>query len=94
MTAQEGDLRVWWIPQMPMEPLLIKVTNPDEGAKLLDILADYDLFLHDRRIRKDCSNAGGLEVYEDGEWVEWLDEAGYDVGDIERESPVVEWRKA
>lgn len=67
-----GDLRVWWIPQVPGEAFHADVATPDEGKKLLDVLARYDQFQFAQRIKGDYSNVGGLAVFgADGEWTEW-----------------------
>ncbi len=73
-----GDLQVWWIPQIPMTAFVVPVSSVAEGAKLLRVLADYDLFQFEHRIKPDYANAGGLQVwFDDGEgdsgWVDWDD---------------------
>jgi len=73
------NLRVWWIPQVPSEPFYVTVETPYEAAKILVMLADYDKFQLENNIKPDYSNAGGLEVYEDGEWTDWRDEEGNDI---------------
>lgn len=76
-----GDLQVWWIPQVPMEPFTVDVNSVVEGAKLLDVLANYDLFQLKHRIKPDYCNAGGLRRWcadnGDGEpgWEDWYDDA-------------------
>lgn len=65
--------RVWHIPQVPGEPFIVNVSGPEEARKILDILADYDLFQFENRIKPDYTNVGGLEVFDRGEWVEWYD---------------------
>ena len=66
---REGDLKVWWIPQVPMKnPFEVSVPTIAEGRRLIEMLADYDLFQYRRRIKPDYSNAGGLMVYRDGDW--------------------------
>lgn len=70
---QEGDLRVWWIPQVPMEPFYVLVSTIEEAALLTKVLADYDTFQFKNRIKPDYSNAGGLQVFEDGEWMDYYD---------------------
>jgi len=76
-----GDLQVWWIPQVPMrKPFTVDVESAQEGAKILDVLANYDLFQLRNRIKPDYSNAGGLRRWcaDDGDghpgWEDWYDE--------------------
>lgn len=71
-----GSLRVWWIPQVPMKPFHVAVRNVREAKLLLTTLAGYDIFQFKNNVKPDYSNAGGLEVFEDGEWCEWYDEDG------------------
>ena len=76
----EGDLRVWWIPQVPMAPFRVPVLTPFEAQKIITTLADYDAFLFENNVKPDYCNAGGLEVFEDGEWCEWeCPETGDDI---------------
>lgn len=82
----DGAMEVWWIPQVPMEPFRVPVSSLDEAAKLLWVLAEYDKFQFENRIKPDYCNAGGLEIFEDGEWTEWTDnETGDDINDYMRE---------
>lgn len=85
--ANKGDLRVWWIPQVPMKPFYVPVANLDEALLLLDTLAKYDIFQYENRIKPDYANAGGLNVYEDGEWVDWESDNGDNIDDFLR------WRR-
>lgn len=78
----EGDLRVWHIPQVPGKPFEVLVNNPIEGMFIMDILARYDLFQFEHNIKPDYCNAQGLDVWEDGEWCTWYDEDGRDVHEI------------
>jgi hypothetical protein len=80
-TATEGALRIWHIPQVPGPAFRVSVATPREGALLLHTLADYDRFQYENRIKPDYCNAQGLEVFEDGEWCEWCDEQGDDIGE-------------
>lgn len=82
MEPSEGDLRVWWVPQVPMPAFYVPVADVREGLLLLDALAEYDLFQFENRIKPDYSNAGGLEVFEDGEWHEWESADGLDVNEM------------
>ena len=72
--------RVWWIPQLGIkQTFYVPVDSPEEGKKVMDVLAYYDLFQLQNKVKPDYMNTGGLEVYEDGEWVDWYydDEQGY-----------------
>src|SRR6056297_2172666 len=82
MTNQpkSGDLQVWWVPQVPMTPFTVKVETPQEAKKILSVLAAYDLFQLDQNIKPDFCNAGGLNVFENGEWEDWYDpQTGEDI---------------
>ena len=85
---KHGDLRVWWIPQIPGKPFRVPVVSLVEGRRLLNVLADYDNFQFKHRIKGDYANAGGLEVFDSadhedgpaGSWVEWYHgETGEDI---------------
>ncbi len=66
------NLRVWHIPQVPMQiNFKVPVKNVEEAKKIINVLADYDLFQYENKIKPDYSNASGLEEYENGEWAEW-----------------------
>ena len=73
------DVRVWWIPQVPMKPFYVPVKNTEEAIKILDVLAGYDLFQYANNIKPDYSNAGGLQVMIQGEWEEWEDGEGNNI---------------
>ena len=76
MEKKEKKLQVWWIPQVPMKAFTVPVDTVKEGAKILKVLADYDLFQYKHRIKPDYSNVGGLHEWdeEDKEWLSWMDE--------------------
>ena len=78
-------LRVWWTPQIPMDAFHVSVSSPEEGKKILDTLAAYDLFQYENRVKPDYCNAGGLLVLcEDGEWEDWYHpETGEDIDEWE-----------
>ena len=75
-----GDLQVWWIPQVTMKAFEVDVASIEEGAKIMDVLAKYDLFQYKNRIKPDYANAGGLRRWckDDGDgnpgWEDWYDE--------------------
>lgn len=79
---KNGDLRVWWISQIPMSTFTIPVEDLKQASFLLDVLANYDKFQYENNIKPDYSNAGGLSIWDEnffdedtGEcWAEWEDE--------------------
>lgn len=79
-----GDLRVYHIPQIPSPAFYVSVSSPHEAKKIMDVLANYDIFQLENNIKLDYSNANGLEVYEadesgDSDWCEWYSEDGFDL---------------
>lgn len=78
---QEGDLRIWWIPQIPMKQFSYKVESLKEAKLILDMLAEYDLFQFEHNIKLDYCNVGGLQIFEDGEWIDWYDDNGNSIDD-------------
>lgn len=84
-----GDMRVWWIPQVPMKAFHVPVANVKEAKLILTTLARYDIFQLENNIKPDFCNAGGLEVFEadNGEgvpgWSEWYNEDGYGIEDVD-----------
>lgn len=67
-------LRVWWVPQVPMNAFYVDVSSVEEGVKIMDVLADYDRFQFDNDVKPDYCNIGGLQEWADNEWVDWYDE--------------------
>ena len=83
---KDGTLCVWWIPQVPMEPFHVEVKSIGEARKILEVLAQYDIFQFKNNVKPDYCNAGGLEVFQDGEWFEWYDEEdGDDIDSVSLE---------
>ena len=67
-------LRVWWIPQVgACEGFYVPVNSPEEGQKVLDILAAYDMFQLQNDIKPDFCNIGGLQMWNEFEkdWIDW-----------------------
>ena len=82
-----SKLRVWHIPQVPMKAFYVEVETPEEAIKVLDILADYDLFQFENRVKPDYCNAQGLEEWDEqeGEWYEWYSEDGLGIKEYREE---------
>ena len=81
-------MRVWWVPQIPMKPFRVDVEDLAQAKLLIKTLAEYDIFQFENNIKPDYCNAGGLEVFEDGEWVEWESlDSGSDIHEYMRYAP-------
>lgn len=89
---KQGDLRVWWIPQVPMEPMYIEVKTIREARLVMQTLGEYDDFQYQNSIKPDYSNAGGLEVYEADiqDWIEWYNDDDSDIDNVDDEGNTVE----
>lgn len=66
------EYEVWWVPQVPMKPFTVAVASIEEGRKVCHVLAAYDIFQLENRIKPDFCNAGGIRMRHqsvtDGEW--------------------------
>ena len=67
-TPTEGDLKVWWIPQVPGKAFKVSVPDLETGSLLIDTLGRYDLFQYEENIKPDYCNVGGLVWFHGGEW--------------------------
>lgn len=77
-------LRVWWIPQVGIEETFyIPVNTVEEGKKILDLLAAYDAFQLQNKVKPNYCNVGGLQMFdeEEGEWNDWYMETEEDYYD-------------
>ena len=72
-TTINSKLSVWWNPQLRrgIEPLYIPVNSIEEGIKVMDLLSAYDAFQFQNNVKPDYINVGGIEMYKDGEWVDF-----------------------
>lgn len=80
---EDKKLRVWWIPQVPMKVFHVEVRNLREAKLMLETLAYYDQFQFENRVKPDYCNAGGLEIFDDGEWIDWENEDGLDIDNVD-----------
>ena len=76
-----NKLRVWHIQQIPIKAFYVDVGTPEEAIKILDILAEYDMFQFQNRVKGDYCSAQGLEEFweEENKWVEWYSEDDLDI---------------
>ena len=75
------NFRVEHFPQIPCKPFIVEVGSIEEGKKIMDVLANYDLFQFDNRIKGDYANATVFEEWDESEkeWLEWCDEEGKNI---------------
>ena len=67
--TQPARLKVWHIPQVPMEAFEVFVDGVEQGISLMNVLADYDRFQFEHRVKPDYCNANGISYLDtDGEW--------------------------
>lgn len=80
-----SNLRVWWIPQVGAdgEVFYIPVDTVEEGKKIMDLLAVYDAFQLQNRIKPDYCNTGGIQMWneDESEWEDWWMETDEDYFD-------------
>lgn len=65
-------LRICHFPQIPCEPFIVPVKDLEEAKKILDVLADYDIFQFENKIKPDYCNMTTLEEWDEKEQ-DWID---------------------
>lgn len=78
-TPTEGDIRVWYIPQLPMEPYIVPVPSRDlaEAIRIQDAIVGLSIFEFEHNVKPDYSDATGIERYETN------GDGGFDWYDVE-----------
>ena len=68
-------LRVWWIPQAGAteDSFYVPVETIEEGRKVMDMLAAYDAYQRQNRIKPDYCNCGGVQRWDEDsqDWEDW-----------------------
>jgi len=77
--TKEGDLQIWHNSNFGHPAFRESVKNTDEARDKLNTLAMYDLYQGEEKVPV---NSQGLEVFEDGEWCEWMDDDGFFITEI------------
>lgn len=72
--------RVWWIPQIPMEPFTVEVKDFETAVTVTEVLAVYDLFQLNQNVKPDYSNQGGIQAWDEEEGA-WMDFDDYEIED-------------
>lgn len=86
---KQGDLRVWWIPNIARGKCLhVSVLSLSEAILLLESFNKYDKFVEsvDKNISSrslgDLGRLGGMNFYKDGKWNEWENSDGISLNDL------------
>lgn len=80
-----SKLKVWWKPQVPCKSFEVEVDSVTDGVKLMDTLANYDLFQLENNIKPDYANIGGIN-YKSSLSDLWLDVAVEVDGEVNGET--------
>lgn len=69
-------LRVSHYPQIPCKAFIVEVKSLEEAKTISDVLAEYDLFQYNNRIKPDYANATVVQQWdaEENDWLDWYDE--------------------
>ncbi len=69
-------LRICHMPQFPCKPFIVEVEDLKQAKFLSDVLANYDLFQFENRIKPDYANVTLVEQWneDEREWLFWCDE--------------------
>lgn len=67
-----GEIKVWYIPQIPMQPYEVMVPDLKTAQIVLDALISLSIFEFENRVKPDYADAAGIARFEggteDGEW--------------------------
>lgn len=81
--------RVWHIPQVPMDAFYVHVADLDTAALVIEVLAEYDKFQFEKRVKPDYCNVSGVDAWDDRDGWESVDE-----DDLPSLAARVEWSEA
>lgn len=86
MTNTKGDLKVWYIPQVPMKAYEVEIVRPhpvigDElylkyAASILKAIIGLSIFEFDNKVKPDYSDAAGIDRFDGEEW-DYVDNEEY-----------------
>jgi hypothetical protein len=65
---KEGDLRVFYIPQVPMMPFEYDVPDMKSAVMVLDALVGLSNFEFTNHVKPDYSDFGSIGQWESGQW--------------------------
>lgn len=94
--SKHGDLRIWYIPQVPMKAFYSPVNTIQEAAVVLRIMAEYDLFQYHNNVKGDYCSTGGLHIWDEtldpdengSKWCDWYDETtGFNLDEYQEAYP-------
>jgi Superinfection exclusion gene product 17 len=73
-----GEIKVWYVPQIPMQPFEVIVPDLRTARIVLDALVMFSCFEFRNHVKPDYADVGGVCRFEggteDGEWVDVEDD--------------------
>lgn len=69
--------KVWYIPQVPMQPFEVECETAEQAQDALDLITNFSIFEFENKVKPDYSDAGGVEKWDETDQ-EWFD---YDESD-------------
>lgn len=85
--TKNNKFRVWWVPQLPMQPFFYTVDSLSEAYHMTDMLAKYDLFQYENNVKPDYANVGNIQMW-DEEDQDWFDLEDYEIENMLAEEKV------
>jgi len=77
MSSNEGDLKVKYIPQIPMKAYEVPVPSLEIGKIVLNAVVGLSIFELENRVKSDYIDYAAIVRFEDGEWND-VDESEYE----------------
>lgn len=74
MKKVQNKLRVSHFPQVPCKPFTVEVKDEEQAHLMVEALANQHLFLFDNNFIPDYANILLVEMFEDGEWIDYWNE--------------------
>jgi hypothetical protein len=87
----EGDLRVWYIPQIPGKPYEVDIPRRagasdaaylQQAAFVIEAIIGLSIFEFENRIKPDYADMSGIARFEDGEWCDVEEDEYADLASI------------
>jgi thioredoxin 1 len=85
MIPTKNKLQVLHFAQIPCKPFRVDVKDEKDALRVIKILAEQHLFLYEHKIIPDYANVLMVNMFEDGEWVNYYSEDEMDWDEVRQE---------